>query len=127
VGDKLIIKEPVYIEADGQRIAVILPIEAYESLRAEARAAQTQSTPEPGDASFEREKAAFERLRPELLKQYPEKYVAVVGGQVVEVGDDKVQVIEQVHQRLGRVAMYVQQVTDRPRIYHFPQRKVARP
>lgn len=43
---------------------------------------------------FERERAAFEQLKPELLKQYPNKYVAIVDGRVVEVGEDKLQVRE---------------------------------
>jgi hypothetical protein len=127
MADKLIIKEPVFIEADGQRIAVILPIEAYESLRARADSSQAQATSAETWSDFEREKTAFERLKPELLVRHPGKYVAIVGEQAVEVGDDKMQVVERVRQRFGRVPMYVQQVTDQPRVYHFPHRKVIRP
>jgi hypothetical protein len=127
MADKLIIKEPVFIEADGRRIAVILPIEAYESLRARADSSQAQATSAETLSDFEREKAAFERLKPDLLARHPGKYVAIVGEQAVEVGDDKMQVVERVRQRFGRVSMYVQQVTDQPRVYHFPHRKVIRP
>ena len=124
-----IIKEPVYIEEAGQRVAVILPIEEYAAYRA-WRDAGTQPEPpgEPSDdkAAFEREKAAFERLLPQLLQQYPGKCVAIVNEQVVEVGDDKLDVVERVYQRLGQVTMYAQWVTEHPRVVHFPYRKIIR-
>ncbi|HEY4688144.1 MAG TPA: DUF5678 domain-containing protein [Anaerolineae bacterium] len=124
MAEKLIIKEPVFIEADGQRIAVILPIEDYESLRAQSQLPQTAT--DTASSGFEREKAAFQALKPELLKRYPGQFVAIVNGQVVEVGDDKIQVIDRVHERLGQVSMYVQQITDQPHVYYFPHRRVIR-
>jgi hypothetical protein len=125
-----VIKEPAFIEEAGQRVAAILPIEEYEAYRA-WRDAETQpessSTPSDDKAAFEREKAAFERLLPQLLQQYPGKCVAIVDEQVVEVGDDKLAVLDRVHEKFGRVAVYVQWVTEHPRVAHLPYRKVHRP
>ena len=127
MSEKMIITEPVFIEDHGQRIAVILPIETYEELRARAETIQTQAaTPEPS-SGFEQEKAAFERLQPELIKKYLGKCVAIVSGQVAEVGDDKIKVIDHVYERFGRVPMYVQWVRHQPRVYRFPYRKVSTP
>jgi len=123
---KLVITEPVFIEENGQRVAVILPIDLYESLQAGAQSASPAAAASASEG-FEREKAVFERLKPELLKQYPGKFVAIANGQVAEVGDDKLQVIERVRQRMGRVSLYVQQVTDQPHVYHVPYRKALRP
>ena len=44
MSSKLVIKEPIFIEDDGKPIAVILPIEMYEALRAKTgETPQTQA------------------------------------------------------------------------------------
>ena len=122
---KVVIHEPVFIEDAGRRVAVILPIAVYEALCAKANGGIMPAPAKTeGNAGFERERAAFERLKPELLKQYPERVVAVVGGQVVEIGDDELEVFDRVHARFGNISMYVQKVTEHPRVYHIPFRKV---
>jgi PHD/YefM family antitoxin component YafN of YafNO toxin-antitoxin module len=120
--ENLVIKSPVFIEDEGHPVAVIVPIELFRTWQRQL------SSPQPAEShsGFEREKAAFEQLKPELLKKYPNKCVAIVDGQVVEVGEDKLQVIERVRERFGRVSMYVQWVTARQRVYHFPHRQVVK-
>jgi hypothetical protein len=112
--ENLVIKSPVFIEDEGHPVAVIVPIELFRAWQQQLSSSQ----PTESHSGFERERAAFERLKPELLKQHPGKCVAVVGGQVVEVGEDKLQVIERVRERFGRVSMYVQWVTAQHRVYH---------
>ncbi len=136
MSNKLVITEPVFIEDDGKPIAVILPIEMYNALRAHSKdISQMHGTQpefelvEPIDeqqSAFERERQAFERLKPELMKRYPEKVVAIVGGEVVEVADDKLEVYDRVVQRFGNVSMYIQKVTDQPHVYKIPYRKVIK-
>jgi hypothetical protein len=99
--ENLVIKSPVFIEDEGHPVAVIVPIELFRAWQQQLSSSQ----PTESHSGFERERAAFERLKPELLKQHPGKCVAVVGGQVVEVGEDKLQVIERVRERFGRVSM----------------------
>jgi hypothetical protein len=125
----LVVKEPVFIEDEGQPVAVILPIELYRTWQKELQTAGLHSELEPAPplSGFEREKAAFERLKLALLKQYPDKCVAVVGGEVVEVGENKIEIIEKVRDRFGDVPMYVQWVTEQPRVYHVPYRRMVRP
>ena len=77
--------------------------------------------------TFELTGAAFERLKPELMRQYPEKVVAIVGGEVAEVGDDKLELYSRVRARFGDVSMFIQHVTEKPRIYHIPSPRVVRP
>jgi hypothetical protein len=125
MAENLIIKEPVFIEDNGQPVAVILPIEDYAAFR-KWKDSTAASDRLDDQAVFEREKAAFERMKPQLLQQYPGKCVAIVNEQVVEIGDDKLDVIERVYQRLGHVTMYAQWVTDQPRVYHIPHRKIIR-
>lgn len=127
MAEKLVIKEPIFIEDEARPIAVLLPIEIFrewqERLR-EGAVPSAQGSPAPG-SGFLREKAAFERLKPQLMKQYAGKCVAVVGGKVVEIGEDKMEVVRKVREHLGPVPMYVQWVTAAPRRYHLPTRRLV--
>ena len=67
-------------------------------------------------AAFEREVAAYERLKPELLKRYAGRVVAIYQGQVVAVGNDKMEVLGDVYERIGYVPCYIEWVEpDAPR------------
>jgi len=126
--EKLVINAPVFVEDEGRPVAVLLPIELFRTWQQQLQIQDLPVlAPRPAESpsGFEREKAAFEQMKPELIKQYPGKCVAVVGGQVVEVGEDKIKVIEKVRERFGRVSMYVQWIVAQPRIYHFPHRRVV--
>lgn len=56
---------------------------------------------------FEQEEQAYWRQRTELLKRYRDKWVAVVGGQVVATGDRSGEVIREAHQKTGSTVGYV--------------------
>ena len=126
MAENLIIKEPVFIEDNGQPVAVIVPIAEYQAFQ-KWKESTASSARADDRVIFEREKAAFERMKPQLLQQYPGKCVAVVNEQVIEVGDDKLAVLARVHEKFGRVPVYVQWVTEQPRVYHLPFRKIIRP
>lgn len=93
------------------------------SLRKEAvRFQQEQHT-----QAFETELAHFERLKPQLLQQYPGRYVAIYQGAVVAVGDDKMAVWAIAEAALGNVPFCVSQVTaDGPRRVRIPSAWVVR-
>jgi hypothetical protein len=59
---------------------------------------------------FEREKQAYWQLRNELLRQYADKWVAVVGGRVVATGDTSSGVIREAHEKTGSKMGYVAHV-----------------
>lgn len=44
---------------------------------------------------FEQEKQAYWRMRSDLLLRYPDKWVAIVGGKVVAMGEKKMAVLKQ--------------------------------
>lgn len=78
-------------------------------------------------AAFEKEVAAFERLRPHLMEQYAGQYVAIYQGKVVASGNDKMMVASQVDQRFGPIVYYVEKVsTDTPRTVRMPSFRVIR-
>ena len=117
---------PVRVLRGEQTIGVLVPPDEYETFRAWQETQKRQERTQQAHEAFEREVAAFERMLPELLQEYRDRVVAIHNGQVVEVGDSKAEVSERVHQRLGEVIVYVQLVSEHPRVYKFPYFKVVR-
>ena len=67
---------------------------------------------------------AFERLLPELMKQYAGKYVALRGGKVVAVADTEVGALTTGHHQRPDELVYVRLVTDQPQpIPRIPSRR----
>lgn len=61
---------------------------------------------------FLREAAAFAQLKPELLKQYKGRVVAIHQGKLVAVGDDRMAVLGMVLEKLGSVPCYIEWVEE---------------
>lgn len=78
------------------------------------------------DSIFERERAAFQRLLPELFKAHRGEWVAIVDEQPVEFGPDFSSVIVPVRQRFGQRPIYVHEVSEQPRIYKITSPHVRR-
>lgn len=113
-------QEPALLEQDGMPIAVLLPITEYEAFQAwqTSSIAHTEVAPSPG---FEQEVLAFERLKPQLLQQYPDRVVAIYQGQVVAVEDNRLDVLDQVWDQFGEVPCYVEKVAaETPRRVRMP-------
>ena len=79
-------------------------------------------TPPPA-TKWEQEYQAFLRLLPELLKTHCGKYVAIHEGQVIESGDDRLEVIFHALEKAGGVSIHVDLVAEQPplpiRIPHY--------
>lgn len=72
---------------------------------------QTVANPSPStDGKFEREKTAFHRLLPELLKTHRGKVVAIHNERVIAAGDDRSEVIQQAFRTAGDVDLFVERV-----------------
>jgi len=69
--------------------------------------------PEPPPPSkFDQERAAFYRLLPNLLATHRGQYVAIHGEQVVDSGQDQIEVALRVQSRVGRVPIFVHFVSE---------------
>jgi hypothetical protein len=66
------------------------------------------------DVAFEQEAAAFEALKPQLLEQYLNQYVAIYQGQIVGNGDNRLTLVKNVYNQFGEVPCYVEKVTLEP-------------
>lgn len=117
---------PVQVLRGERTIGVLVPPEEYAAFRAWQETQQHRVWVQPVHEAFEHEVTAFERMLPKLLQEYRGRVVAIHNGQVVEVGDSKAEVSERVYQRLGDVTVYIQRVSEYPRIYKFPYFKVVR-
>jgi predicted aspartyl protease len=70
---------------------------------------------------FEQEEQAYWQQRDELLKQYRGQWVAIVGGQVVAVGNQSGEVIRQAYQKTGSKVGYVAHVGYEDVVYRIRQ------
>jgi hypothetical protein len=61
---------------------------------------------------WHRERAAYWRLLPSLFSQFRGQYVAIHEGQVVDSGDDEIELALRVYRRFGYVPVYVGHVSD---------------
>jgi len=112
--DKSIGRETIIIRHDGEPVAVIVPYADYTELiaRQPGRPVETSSD----ESAFERERAAFRRLLPELINTHRGEWVAIVDEQAVEFGIDFSSVIRRVRERFGQRPVYVQEVLEKPRV-----------
>jgi hypothetical protein len=124
--DEQALREPVILEQDGQPVAALVPIAEYEAFRVWQKAQERRHHRQTRADTFEQERSAFERMKPELLRTHRGKVVAVYQGQVVQVGTDVAETVDAVYDQFGYVSCYVQRVEETPRVYKLPRRKVVR-
>ncbi len=124
--DEETLHESVVLERDGQPVAALVPIAEYDAFRTWKQAEERRRHRQAQMKAFEREQAAFERMKPELLRTHRGKVVAIYQSQVVQIGTDVAETLDAVYDQLGYVPCYVQRVEETPRVYKFPHRKVIR-
>ena len=122
--DEAIGRDTIIIRRDGEPVAVVVPYAEYAELL--ARSSAQPSEPVSDNLDFERERAAFRRLLPELLKAHRGEWVAIVDEQALEFGPDFGSVILRVRERFGQRPVYVQEILEKPRVYKFGSPHVIR-
>lgn len=70
--------------------------------------------PDQPRTKFEREKRAFYRLLPSLRTTHAGLYVAIHEEQVIDAGNDQIEVALRVQRRVGELPVYVHLVGDDP-------------
>jgi PHD/YefM family antitoxin component YafN of YafNO toxin-antitoxin module len=118
--------KPVVVERQGGIAVAILPWETFRAFESWYEEQERERRWREQHEAFEREVAAFEQMKDELLAEYECRCVAIHDGKVVEAGDDKMKVLERVRDRFGPVTVYVQWVEKRPRVYRISGPRKAR-
>jgi hypothetical protein len=119
--DEAIGRDTIVIRRNDQPIAVVLPYAEYEELLQRPAVGSVGDNP-----IFERERAAFQRLLPDLLRTHRDEWVAIVDGQPVQFGPDFSSVIVPVRQRFGQRPIYVHKISEEPRLYTISSPRVTR-
>jgi len=113
--------EPVLLVEDDKPIAAIIPISDYQRFALWRENEELRR--ELGDEDFERERAAFLRLKPELLKTHHGLFVAVHNGQVVDSDANSIALALRITEKQID-PVYAQLVSEEPRIADIPSPEV---
>ena len=122
--DEALGHETIIVQRDGQPFVAVVPYTEYQQLMALKMVAPPASP--STDPIFERNRIAFQKLLPDLLKTHRGKWVAIVNEKVAVIGDSSALVIEEVIRKFGNVRVYVQEVLETRRVYRIPGPRVAR-
>lgn len=120
IGDEVFVKEPVLLERDGQAIAALVPLDEYRTFIA------WRKKHIKGDVKLEKDREAFARLKPELLKTHLGEFAVIKDGELVATGKDQQALVDQTYQRFGVVDLYVKCIETQERIYHIPGPRKAK-
>ncbi|MDL1898106.1 type II toxin-antitoxin system prevent-host-death family antitoxin [Anaerolineae bacterium CFX7] len=111
--------EPLVIEEDGKPLLVILPYAEYDALVKQKYQVQRKAYME----AFERERNAFEKLKPQLLESHFGQYVAVHAGQVVDADVSDTELAQRVLPRFPNQAVYIQLVQKELPVFEITSRE----
>lgn len=117
--DESLTSEPLLVRRNGEEWVVLaMKYEEYQRWLAQ------KPTPPKHEIDFERNRAAFQRLLPDLLKQHDGQWVAIVNEQAAAFAPNANQVLEKVA-ALGDVPLYIQEVRAQPHVYKMTSRHIV--
>jgi len=127
-GPEEVAKGPVVIRREGKPYAVAIPLDDYrrfqewrEKAEREARIqAQDEALRQAQDEAWEKERAAFHRLKPQLMQTHKGLYVAIHGGQVVDADADNLVLAQRVMSKLKDMPFYLQLISEEVRTFEVP-------
>ena len=129
--DEALLREaPFTIERDGEPVAAVVPIDEYRAFVAWRARRRSQPAPRVEEipmqnqalAALEKERAAFVRLKNQLLRTHRGKFVAILNGEVVDVDEDDRILTRRVYAEYGYVPIYIDRVVEKP-----PVRRILSP
>jgi hypothetical protein len=112
---------PVILERKGRRIAVIISADEFQAFRTwrDGRSWQQKQL-----SHLYAERAAFQRLLPELLKTHRGQFVAIHNGRFVDADANESALARRAIAQ-GYKPFYIQEVNAEPRIYELPSPEVV--
>ena len=119
-GPEKVAKGPVVIRREGKPYAVAIPLEDYRRFQEWREKAEREVRIQAQDEAWEKERAAFHRLKPQLLQTHKGLYVAIHGGQVVDTDADNLALARRVMSNLKGKPFYLQLVSEETRTFEVP-------
>ncbi|MCL4500021.1 MAG: hypothetical protein M1335_07270 [Chloroflexi bacterium] len=110
-------REAIILERNGEPFGAVVSIEDY---RAYDEWKKQQVTEDDFPPEWHEGKDAFQRLLPELLKTYREKFVAIYKGRVVDSDGEEGELMYRVALKYGDTPVYIDEVLEKPRVYSVP-------
>lgn len=117
--------EPLVVEQDGKPFAVVIPYAEYLKLAELREREKNEAWLAQQHQIIRQEEAAFERMKPELLKTHKDKFVAIHDGQLVDFDDNESTLAKRVYARFGYRTILMTEVTETPRVYHVNSPRVV--
>lgn len=118
--------EVTFLEKNGQPVAAVVSMAEFTAFQRWREEEANRQHRQSEAATIEREHLAFQAMLPTLLLQYPGRVVAIHQGEVIAVGDERMDVWQQARQQVNGAPVYVQKVEFPPQIHKMPSRKVIR-
>ena len=118
---------PIILERNGDAVAALVPIEEYQRFLAWLEQQEKRARRRARQEAFERERAAFLRLKPQLLETHRGLWVAVVGEQVVDSDTDDRTLARRVYARFGYIPAYIQLVDEEMPSAELPSPEIVIP
>lgn len=112
---------PIFVEHEGQPVAVVVGIEDYHRYFPSEHGAWRREQLR----RLEPNRAAFQRLLPELLKTHKGEFVAIYEGRLVDTDADRATLVQRTRAQ-GYRPVYVQKVTEQPRVVELPSPEEVR-
>jgi len=112
--------EPLILERNGKPVAAVIPFEDYERFAVWQKQQEAETWRRAQIDALADEKAAYERLQPELLKTHRGQWVAIHNGGVVDSDPDQRALVKRVYSQTTHRPIYFVEVRETPRIYEAP-------
>jgi len=135
-GPEEVAKGPVVIQREDKSYAVVISLDDYRRFQEWHEKVEHEAQIQPQDEAlrqdfgelsraaqdeaWEKERAAFHRLKPQLLQTHKGLYVAIHGGQVVDADADNLALAQRVMSKLKDKRFYLQLVSEKLCTFEVP-------
>lgn len=117
---------PVVLEHRGKPVAALIPLADYQRFVKWQEREKAKEWQKEQERLLHDEIAAFERIKPELLKTHKGKQVAILNGELVDFDEDKRSLAKRVYARYGYRPILMTKVCETRRVYTIDSPEMMR-
>ncbi len=120
------VTEPLVVKHNGQTLGVLISEAEYQQFAEFAKQEKAKARIATQRRMLEREMAAYERMKSDLLKTHKGQYVAILDGQLIDADSDEVALAKRVYAKHGYRTLLMRGITETEQVYHVPHNEVVR-